>query len=183
MEINIEVKKLKTIGITISVLIVIYILSSTENKLFNNTDNFNNNETIWPFCDILYLRDNPFRDPRYYPNQTPNTIEFNGIFLGFDMSDLFLNLFFLIFLIFEINKYVSKKNYLIVISIFSLILFLSMIPEALNKGSDGIWPLTLFRENIKGPLDGFGFSEFSFFTFITIIFIYIIKRNKFKHGK
>jgi hypothetical protein len=180
MEINLETTKLKQIGILAGILIVFYILASTGNSVFNKDTYDSNKEIIWPFCDFIYLSDNPFRDPRYYPDQTPNTITFQGIFYGFDFTDLLLNFIIGVFIILEANKYLSKKDYLITICTFLAILIISLIPEALNH-REGFWPITLFKDNFSGVLDGFSSTEFSVYTFITITIIYFIKKSN-SHG-
>jgi len=176
MEINIEKTKLKQIGILAISLIILYLLASTGNSIFNKETYVSYKEIIWPFCDFLYLCDNPFRDPRYYPNQTPNSITFNGLFYGFDFTDLLLNLIIGIFIILEVNKYLRKKDYIIIISIFLTILAISLIPEALNH-TEGFWPIAVLKDDFSGILNGYSSTEFSIFSFITIFLLYIIKKS------
>lgn len=181
MEINLESTKLKQIGILAGLLIVFYLLASTGNSIFNK-DAYDSKEIIWPFCDFIYLSDNPFRDPRYYPDQTPNTITFQGIFYGFDFTDLLLNFIIGVFIILEANKYLRKKDYLIIISTFLGLLIISLIPEALNH-REGFWPIQVFKGegDLSGILNGYSSTEFSVYTILTIIIVYFIKKSN-SHG-
>ncbi len=177
MSFSIEVEKLKQIGILVGVLFLFYLLASTGNALFNVED-VDNKGVIWPFCDFIYLRDNPFRDPSYYPNQTRNTIVFQGFFYGFDFSDLLINFIIGLFFLFEFNKYLNRKDYFLILFTFLVPLILSIIPDALNH-REGFWPIPIFKDSfsIINILNGFSSTEFSVYAFVTVIIVYLIKKS------
>lgn len=64
-----------------------------------------------------------------------------------------------------------------------MLLIFSLIPEALNH-REGFWPVQVFKGDgdFSGILNGYSSTEFSVYTFFTIIIVYFIKKSN-SHGK
>ncbi len=180
MEISIETKKFRQILILIGLLGIIYILSLTGNAIFYKESHVSEKEIIWPFCDFGYIHNNfndNTSDQDFYYDSEKNQyrlreeIVFNGLFYGFGFTDFLLNLIIGLIFILEFNRYLNWKNYLIVFSVFLIILYTSSI---YSVNDYRFWPFCIVDKGMI--LDGFSSMEFSLYSMLTLFIIYLTKK-------